>query len=114
MTYDYLCQECGIYFEKKIPMAERTEIQECPECGEKAGSRVYINAPHTLVLSTAECAAKRAGLDPLGRRRAEHVRNQRKKDSASSEMAKKSNEYWVPGHTYGEGGNESLKKERNS
>lgn len=109
-NYDYLCPECEIYFEKMVPLAERQELQECPKCNEKIAIKAYINAPHGLVLSTAESAAKRCGLDPLGKRRAEYVRNKRQKDSEASESSKKSNEYWVPGHTYGEGGNDSVKK----
>jgi putative FmdB family regulatory protein len=109
-NYDYFCSECDIYFEKMVPLSERTELQECPECEQKIATKAYISPPHGLVLSTAESAAKRAGLDPLGKRRAEYVRNKRQKDSATTEASKKSNEYWVPGHTYGEGGNDSVKK----
>jgi len=109
-NYDYYCDECNFYFEKSVPLIQRAELQECPECKQKKAAKVYINAPHGVVLTTAESKAKQAGLDPFGKRRAEYVRNKRKKDSSASEYSKKSNEYWNSGHTYGEGGSDSLKK----
>lgn len=109
-NYDYVCKECHFSFEKMVSLAQRNDAQECPECHREIATRAYISPPHGLVLSTAESAAKRAGLDPLGKRRAEYVRNKRHKDSSTSEKDKKSNEYWVQGHTYGEGGSDSLKK----
>jgi len=109
-NYDFVCRECNFYFEKMVPLADRNNPQECPECHREIAVKTYITPPHGVVLTTAESAAKRAGLDPMGRRRAEHVRNKRKKDSGASEMANKTNEYWVPGHTYGEGGSDSLKE----
>ena len=31
--YTYQCEECGEEFEELVPMDERDEPQECPECG---------------------------------------------------------------------------------
>jgi putative FmdB family regulatory protein len=31
--YLYACESCGQSFEKKLPMSESADAQECPNCG---------------------------------------------------------------------------------
>ena len=32
-SYQYTCRECEQGFEKKLPMAQASDVQACPECG---------------------------------------------------------------------------------
>ena len=46
-TYEYVCNGCGLRFERQQAMSEKP-IAECPECGGKVGRLISGGAGFTL------------------------------------------------------------------
>jgi putative FmdB family regulatory protein len=56
--YQYACRECEQVFEKRLPMSQASETQECPGCGSNK-TRKVIGA--IAVNSGATTSTSRSG-----------------------------------------------------
>lgn len=48
INYDYKCETCGHYFEKRLESKDRKtpESEPCPECGAYTVKKIFLQAPH--------------------------------------------------------------------